>query len=754
MAIVRQSLDQFLSRVRTEGPVVKFTWLIGAGMSVSSGIGTAKDISNQLVLFEYMASNNAAPPWRKNKSHITYDKDLADYLQWYQYEESLDKWLEDAYSWLSTKKEFESINRDSSVLYPRLFDEFFNNETVSTTFLSNIIRRAKGVNLSHIGLAGLLRDYNKWGHTVFTTNFDDLLLTALISLNSIGRVFGDLKSQDTCETEPRFPQVVHLHGRHTGYRLANSKEQIKRLDQVSPEMKISFTTHLKTSNLIVLGYSGWDDLVMNILKEWSYERDFIKGNVYWIPYGSIDSMLPQTRKFLENDCPDGRVVVVEDFNESSGDYNTPPLDADRFILELCDVINYERGGFSQYRQEILQHAKKQHDFTLGQLTNYEEYDPNRAIDFARKAMSYVGKSDEVVSEYVNRALELVNIKDIPKLLLGKTLLIVSEVLYASGKLDEAISILNGDTGSVVSGVIETWERISPSEEIKYECIGYSYMLLAECYLEKGLHKEANETAKSAIHVVTEKASDNEKLYADLKVLLARLSLREGRVARLDKYLGEAEEAYRNEKDKYGYTLCQKLRGDGALSKMKIAQANTYYEDCISLCEELGFNDLKETTMRSLAFLRSYNESNLDEIEQEIRGIEGGSDSQKKDLLDGYLNSLKGSILLKRERYREALDCLTKAKSIFNEKCCDHDLANILGDILCCVRPSEIDITDIEVSNIKNELHSLIKRTKNGYAEYQMKYYEDNLESAYLNYVGTSSSKQSNEALVEYDPTTW
>ncbi len=242
--------SDFLNRLEREGARNHFTWLIGAGMSVSSGISLASEISQKIILFEYIASEKSERPWESESDEvINYDTDLDDFLTWSHELEQKDsgtfkQMCMDSIEWLKRVNGFGDISPESPELYPLLFQHFFQDRTMVHYFLTTLVSRIRGINLAHLGLAGLLKSHPKWGHTVFTTNFDDLLLSALFSLNHTARVFGDVLSDDKPLTNPNHPQIVHLHGRHTGYRLLNTKGQIARIDE---KLKAGFIKHLENS---------------------------------------------------------------------------------------------------------------------------------------------------------------------------------------------------------------------------------------------------------------------------------------------------------------------------------------------------------------------------------------------------------------------------------------------------------------------------------------------------------------------------
>lgn len=404
MAYRKLDLKSFLSRlerdITTDRPI-PFTWLVGAGFSVSAGIPLAKEVSHILVLYEFIGRNKK-DDFANDLSGFGYDqKQLKSYLDWYYKikiddSEKLETLIQEAYKWLNSFDNFQNITKDSPECYQALFTHLLNNTTDHHYFLTNLIKRVNGINVAHIGLAGLLRDHPKWGHTVFTTNFDDLLLKAILSLNHTARIFGEIKSQEIPDTTPSYPQIVHLHGRHTGYNLLNTKDQVETW--YDSKLRDAFAKHISGTHLLIVGYSGWDDMVMQTLKNWNDNNDgLIKGNLYWVPYKNETYLEDKVKDFLNN-CPNLKAFVI---NSTESDLN-----ADSFILSLCNSINKNNGSFAFFRKDILETAKEQHKFILEQLDEYPDFNPKTALRLLEEAKkkieeAEISKSTELLDEAIS-----------------------------------------------------------------------------------------------------------------------------------------------------------------------------------------------------------------------------------------------------------------------------------------------------------------------------------------------------------------
>lgn len=699
-------LSDFLDRLVSEGPHgIPFTWLIGAGMSVTSGIPLAKDISYRIILFEYLMRKKRVRPWAPDdKKRITYETDLTNFFKWYEttgQEASLVELRWNSINWLKNEEKYKEISLEDPKSYQWLFQNVFLSPTIHHAFLTNLVNRTKGVNLAHLGLAGLLRDHREWGHTVFTTNFDDLLLKALLSLNHTARVFGDLQSKDTPHTKPDYPQIVHLHGRHTGYRLRNTQEQISLID---PELLDGFTKHLADSHLIVLGYSGWDELVINALKEWPKQHDLIKGNLIWVPYQTEETLLPQIQEFL-NSCPPGRVHVIT--NEKR------PLDADFFILSLCDMLNEDNGGFVPYRKGIIDHAKHQHSFVLQQLEDYHpDFAPSQALNNIIAAKESLKNYDVEKAKRVKKAEELkesakdlIEADDIPDKLRGKVFLEIGIVELLLGNTDNSEQYLQK--------ALLIWDKIKASYDKSPVEKANTLRALGELNLKLGYLEEARGYLIGAIRRYDRVCENSGIGYT--KKLLSDISMREGKIERATELLKESLNAFNTADDVYGKGICLRSLGDiyRIDDNRKLAIEN--YENANALFTKINNRQGIANTFKGMASIYIKN-GDYEKAEETIND----AIALYEDLGDGLgianMENSLGDLYLQQNDIQNAIRQYKKSANYYRDVGAKHGLSNALADILVCLsKSSEIDHTDNKFRQIRQKLFEVLEGCKNAYA---------------------------------------
>ncbi len=134
-----------------------------------------------------------------------------------------------------------------------------------------------------------------FARTLFTTNFDTLLQTSLQLFQLLYYMTDrpELLSADALQTDDH--AAVHLFYAHGSVHrpfLANTDQEILHLKDRNAR---DLTAYLGTHGVIVLGYSGWDDCLLQALNQTSS----FANNLYWLSRSEI-SLSEQVREFLRS----------------------------------------------------------------------------------------------------------------------------------------------------------------------------------------------------------------------------------------------------------------------------------------------------------------------------------------------------------------------------------------------------------------------------------------------------------------------
>ena len=224
-----------------------YSLLLGAGCSITSGIRSA----NELIRV-----------WRRE---VLMNVDGGT--------EFLDKSEADQKGFLQTSQgDWYDSTREYSSLFERRYDlqrqrRMFVEKEVSGAFPS--IGYAY---LTSLVEAGVFR-------TIFTTNFDDLLNEAFyLYSNERPIVCAQDSSISSVTVTSKRPKIIKLHG---DYLFDDLKSTMRETESLQTNMRAKFVEFAKEAGLVVVGYSGSDRSIMDILTSLLKNDEFLKGGVYW-----------------------------------------------------------------------------------------------------------------------------------------------------------------------------------------------------------------------------------------------------------------------------------------------------------------------------------------------------------------------------------------------------------------------------------------------------------------------------------------
>ncbi|MEC7291151.1 MAG: SIR2 family protein, partial [Pseudomonadota bacterium] len=207
----------------------------------------------------------------------------------------------------------------------------------------------------HVALATLM----KAGHTklVWTTNFDPLVA------DGCAKVFGGTGNLTTVALDApgigretingeRWPAEIKLHGDFRSRRLKNTGDELRQQDATLRDLLVGTCTR---SGLVIAGYSGRDESIMNTLEEALEHASPFPSGIFWLHRGEGDP-LDRVSSFLSAASEkgvDGGLVRVENFDESLRDLvrlipdlDTTQLDefaSERSVVSAPPRISGKRG---------------------------------------------------------------------------------------------------------------------------------------------------------------------------------------------------------------------------------------------------------------------------------------------------------------------------------------------------------------------------------------------------------------------------
>jgi tetratricopeptide (TPR) repeat protein len=138
------------------------------------------------------------------------------------------------------------------------------------------------------------------GKHVFTTNFDDVLPLAF---NLTGRPVEilDQGSGRTVDTDVDYPTIVYLHGRHLHYDMRNTATELigsQRESGSEESVFAQFRRLLRSTGLVVIGYSGAEDRVMAEIESAALDGNSLPYGLWWGAYPSIEALSDRARRLV------------------------------------------------------------------------------------------------------------------------------------------------------------------------------------------------------------------------------------------------------------------------------------------------------------------------------------------------------------------------------------------------------------------------------------------------------------------------
>lgn len=173
-------------------------------------------------------------------------------------------------------------------------------------FLASLLSLQRRVGSQGVGGKPLYDGKRPFARTLFTTNFDPLLQTSLQLFQLLYYMTDrpDMLTADALQTDNHLAlHLFYAHGSVHRPFLANTDEEITHLKQRNAR---DLASYLGSHGVIVLGYSGWDDCLLNALNQ----TTSFAHNLYWLARGE-NSLSSKVRDFLTSH-PNAYWVPIED----------------------------------------------------------------------------------------------------------------------------------------------------------------------------------------------------------------------------------------------------------------------------------------------------------------------------------------------------------------------------------------------------------------------------------------------------------
>ncbi len=281
----------------------RFALFLGAGASFNSGIKTAGQMMNEFK--EKIIKRNCPDIIKKDEQ---------------------EKWIRE-----------NVLNVGYGNEYSKLFEAFERTPKGRQTYISKIIKD-KEPSFGYAMLASMIA--RNFINTILTTNFDDLVFIACNKFTGVRPV---IYAYGIMATEMKFSmphaKILKMHGDYLYSALANTEGEMKIYNQ-DPNMKSQVNHALNEYELIIFGYSGSDNSVMEVLENYPPGKE-----LYWCHWSKE---LPSIRALELLKEKDGTLVAIEGFDDA--------------MYEIYKVIEFDLDGvlakYEDRRNEVLRFIDK------------------------------------------------------------------------------------------------------------------------------------------------------------------------------------------------------------------------------------------------------------------------------------------------------------------------------------------------------------------------------------------------------------
>lgn len=250
-----------------------------------------------------------------------------------------EKGVEDVEKYLKGCHWYDSTNE-----YACLFENRYDLQRQRRFFVEKEVAD-KSPSIGYAYLISLVN--NGWFNTIFTTNFDDLINESFYRFSKHRPIVcaHDSSISDVTITSNR-PKIIKLHG---DYLFDNIKATLRETESLEGNMQMKFREFAKNGGLVIVGYSGQDRSIMDILTALINNTDYFKNGVYWcIRESDVNNISPELKRFLWRDRV--YVVTIDGFDE--------------LMAEMNEILN---DGALPIRNELL--SREHHDEIVRSLTN-------------------------------------------------------------------------------------------------------------------------------------------------------------------------------------------------------------------------------------------------------------------------------------------------------------------------------------------------------------------------------------------------
>ena len=280
----------------------QFAWLLGAGASASAGVPTAADMIADFKARLFCARTGIP----RN------EVDVSDPL----WEQRITSCFDGAHGFPPAGDSGE---------YSTAFEAAYPEAPDRRSYIENAVKKG-APSFGHRVLASLIS--GGLIRCMFTTNFDPLVERATAVTDDLlppdrqahlaVSALDSVERGERCLREDAWPLLVKLHGDYQSEHLKNTAQELQTQDERLRRILINGLTRF---GMVVVGYSGRDDSIMDALDEAVACEGAFPSGLWWVARPGA-TLLPRVASLLERAAASDievRSVDSENFDELAGD---------------------------------------------------------------------------------------------------------------------------------------------------------------------------------------------------------------------------------------------------------------------------------------------------------------------------------------------------------------------------------------------------------------------------------------------------
>jgi hypothetical protein len=277
---------------------VNLTWLLGAGASAAAGIPTASDMIWEFKQLLFVSQRRVSPNTVSDLSNSAIRLQLQAHIH----------------------ASGNLPGPGAPDEYAALFEAVYPAEADRRAYLDSKISGAKP-SYGHLALATLM--HAQLTRLVWTPNFDSLVADACAKVydttgSLITATLDAPELAGQAIVDGRWPIEVKLHGDFRSRRLKNTSDELRQQDARLRQLLVD---SCRRFGLVVAGYSGRDDSIMDALAEAMEYPDAFPAGLFWLLHGDYPP-LPRVDQLLARAAElkiEAAVVRIENFDEALRD---------------------------------------------------------------------------------------------------------------------------------------------------------------------------------------------------------------------------------------------------------------------------------------------------------------------------------------------------------------------------------------------------------------------------------------------------